>query len=209
MISLCPLLTGFFGDGDEEHEPVAMNTQESQSDGVDVEEESGNDGDLQGSSYTDDYAEDESFDREDYTTHFLSAHGALGQGWSLGIGYSLASGSESQHGAGWAAIGPSVNVSRRGESDYGVFSLVTSRIGAFSHGGIACEFSAGWGASGNIRAGIIGAGLYFSVEYVEFGYSVRAPVGVSRRPPWLGKHFFSVRIHSPLKSTSTRPTPFD
>lgn len=207
VMGLCPLLAGFFGDA--EGERVARTGEEDQNDGLHEEEESGAEDALKGSSYTDDYAEEDVFDGEDYRTHCLSTHGSVGQGWSLGIGYSFASGSESRHGASWGAIGPNVNLSRRGDSGYGVFSLITARLGGVSHGGgLACELSAGWGASEHIRAGVLEAGLYYTVEYAEIGYSIRAAVGVARRPPWLGKHFLSIRLYSPLRSTRSS-SPFD
>jgi len=137
-------------------------------------------------------------EEQEYTTYLFLDSNSHWPGGGVGAGYSFASGSTHRYDASWIAIGPNVNVARRGESDYGIVGLLTVRFGAFSHGGCSFDLSGGWGASSSNYVGMAEVGLPASFEYVELGYTFCRPGGVSNRPDRPGRHLASFRLHLPF-----------
>jgi hypothetical protein len=77
-----------------------------------------------------------------------------------------------------------------------IVALPLRASGAGDAGGAGLELSGGLNATGD-HLGVLTAGAFFGVYFLDFGYSYQLPVG-GDRPDWLDSHQFSVRLQVPI-----------
>ncbi|HZA49803.1 MAG TPA: hypothetical protein VE549_03630 [Myxococcaceae bacterium] len=120
----------------------------------------------------------------------------------LGVGYFRSHESDTRLGRGslfWFGLGADVKLVVSGAGLEAATTAATARAGAMGcTGGFGLEGALGMGVGSRAVQGFGSLALFFSIDYVEFGYQLQFPIYPFAWPSWLSAHSFAVRLNFPL-----------
>ena len=120
----------------------------------------------------------------------------------LGVGYFRSHESDVRLGLGsllWSGLGADAKLVVSGAGLEAATAAATARAGAMGcTGGFGLEGALGIGVGSRAMQGFGSLAVFFSIDYVEFGYQLQFPLYPFGWPSWLSPHSFAVRLNFPL-----------